>query len=156
MFSSFLLDLRTLLSNTGSMYQITDTLFVGNIYEAEKPPARISAVLLVAEEFAPDPPPGVIYERIPFKEFGEAKPASLHLAIDWIARHHQDNRVLVCCRAGMGRSVSVIMAYLCCVESMTYADVYQLIMNRRPGACPLPNIQATIKQVLQLRQTPQG
>ena len=116
------------------MYQITDTLFVGNIYEVEKPPARISAVLLVAEEFIPDPPPGVIYERIPFKEFGEAKPASLHLAIDWIARHHPDNRILVCCRAGMGRSVSVVMAYLCCVQGMAYPDVYQLIMNRRPGA----------------------
>jgi hypothetical protein len=38
---------------------------------------------------------------------------------------------------------------------MAYADVYQLIMNRRPGACPLPNIQATIKQVLQLRQARQ-
>ena len=44
------------------------------------------------------------------------------------------------------------MAYLCCVHSMAYPEVYQLIMNRRPGACPLPNIQATIKQVLQLRQ----
>ena len=152
MFSPFLLDVGHLLSNTGAMYQITDTLFVGNIYEAERPPARISAVLLVAEEFAPAPPPGVIYERIPFKEFGEAKPASLHLAIEWIARHHQDNRVLVCCRAGMGRSVSVVMAYLCCAHNMAYADVYQLIMTCRPGACPLPNIQATIKQVLQLRQ----
>jgi len=35
------------------MYQITDTLFVGNIYEAEKPPSHIGAVLLVAEEFTP-------------------------------------------------------------------------------------------------------
>lgn len=134
------------------MYQITDMLFVGNIYEAEKPPAHIGAVLLVAEEFTPTPPSGVIYGRIPFKEFGEAKAASLQQAIEWIARHHPDNRVLVCCRAGMGRSVSVVMAYLCCVHSMAYPDVLQLIMNRRPAACPLPNIQATIQQVLQLRQ----
>ena len=134
------------------MYQITDTLFVGNIYEAEKPPAHIGAVLLVAEEFTPTPPSDVIYERIPFKEFGEAKAASLQQAIEWIARHHPENRVLVCCRAGTGRSVSVVMAYLCCVHSMAYADVLQLIMNRRPAACPLPNIQATIQQVLQLRQ----
>ncbi|HEX6531455.1 MAG TPA: dual specificity protein phosphatase [Nitrospira sp.] len=138
------------------MHQITDTLFVGNIYEAEKPPAHIGAVLLVAQEFTPDPPAGVIYERIPFKEFGEADPASLKLAIEWIARHHQDNRVLVCCRAGMGRSVSVVMAYLCCVHNMAYPDVLQLIMTRRPAACPLPNIQATIKQVLQLCQASQN
>lgn len=137
------------------MYQITDTLFVGNIYEVEKPPAQITAVLLVAEEFTPEAPAGVIYERIPFKEFGEAKPASLNQAIEWIARHHSDNRVLVCCRAGMGRSVSVVMAYLCCVHSMAYADVLQLVMTRRPAACPLPNIQATIKQVQELRQARQ-
>jgi len=148
-----MLDLQAILSNTDAMYQITDTLFVGNIYEAEKPPAHIGAVLLVAEEFTPNPPAGVIYERIPFKEFGEAKPASLDQAIEWIARHHPDNRVLVCCRAGMGRSVSVVMAYLCCVHNMAYPDVLQLIMTRRPAACPLPNIQATIQQVHQLRQT---
>lgn len=145
--------LQAILSNTDGMYQITDTLFVGNIYEAEKPPAHISAVLLVAEEFTPDPPAGVIYERIPLKEFGEAKPASLDQAVEWIARHHPDNRVLVCCRAGMGRSVSVVMAYLCCVHNMAYPDVLQLIMTRRPAACPLPNIQATIQEVHQLRQT---
>ena len=137
------------------MYQITDTLFVGNIYEVEKPPAQIGAILLVAEEFTPHPPAGVIYERIPFKEFGEAKPDALNQAIQWIARHHPDNRVLVCCRAGMGRSVSVVMAYLCCMQNMAYAEVLQLIMTRRPAACPLPNIQATIKQVQQLLQPPQ-
>jgi protein-tyrosine phosphatase len=102
MVSRLSLDLQAILSNTGSMHQITDTLFVGNIYEAEKPPAQIGAVLLVAEEFTPDPPAGVIYERIPLKEFGEVKAASLDQAVEWIARHHPDNRVLVCCRAGMG------------------------------------------------------
>jgi protein-tyrosine phosphatase len=134
------------------MYQITDMLFVGNIYEAERPPAHIGAVLFVAEEYTLEGPAGVIYERIPLKEFGEAKPASLDRAVDWIERHLPDRQVLVCCRAGMGRSVSVAMAYLCCVQKMDYADVFQLIMTRRPGACPLPNIQATIKQVQQLRQ----
>jgi protein-tyrosine phosphatase len=134
------------------MHQITDTLYVGNILEVERPPAHIGAVLLVAEEFTPTPPAGVIYEKIPLKEFGEAKPASLDQAIDWIARHHPEKHVLVCCRAGMGRSVSVVMAYLCCVQQMEYPDAFQLMMSRRPGACPLPNIQATIEQVQERRQ----
>jgi protein-tyrosine phosphatase len=151
MVCAFLLDLHDNLLNTGCMYQITETLFVGNIYEVERPPAAIGALLLVAEEFTPSPPAGLIYERIPFTEFGEAKAASLNQAIDWIERHHQDNRVLVCCRAGMGRSVSVVMAYLCCVQNMAYPDVFQLMMARRPGACPLPNIQATIRDVHRLR-----
>jgi protein-tyrosine phosphatase len=63
---------------------------------------------------------------------------------------------MVCCRAGMGRSVSVVMAYLCCIQKMEYPDVFQLIMSRRPGACPLPNIQATIQQVHELRQALRG
>jgi hypothetical protein len=29
-------------------------------------------------------------------------------------------------------------------------------MSRRPGACPLPNIQATIQQVHELRQALRG
>jgi hypothetical protein len=47
------------------------------------------------------------------------------------------------------------MAYLCCVHNMAYPDVLQLIMTRRPAACPLPNIQATIKQVQELCQASQ-
>lgn len=85
------------------MHQITDTLLVGNILDAERPPATVGAVLLVAEEFSIDGPAGVIYDRIPLKEYGEAAPALLDRAVTWIERHLPDNRVMVCCRAGMGR-----------------------------------------------------
>ncbi len=59
---------------------------------------------------------------------------------------------MVCCRAGMGRSVSVVMAYLCCVQGMTYAEVLKLVMKRRPGAMPLPNLEDAINQVRLLRE----
>ena len=134
------------------MHQITDMLLVGNILDAGKPPANVGAVLLVAEEFSIDAPAGVMYEKIPLKEYGEAAPALLDRAVAWIERHLPENRVMVCCRAGMGRSVSVVMAYLCCVQDMAYADVLQLVTTRRPGACPLPNIQSAIEQVHQLRR----
>jgi len=134
------------------MHQITDTLLVGNILDAERPPPTVGAVLLVAEEFSIDGPAGVIYDRIPLKEYGEAAPALLDRAVTWIERHLPDNRVMVCCRAGMGRSVSVVMAYLCCVQDMAYEEVLKLVTTRRPGACPLPNIQSGIEQVHQLRQ----
>jgi protein-tyrosine phosphatase len=134
------------------MYLITDTLLVGNILDAERPPANVGAVLLVAEEFSIDAPAGVIFGKIPLKEYGEAAPVLLDRAVAWIERHLPENRVLVCCRAGMGRSVSVVMAYLCCVQNMAFDDVLKLVMTRRPGACPLPNIQSGIEQVHQLRQ----
>jgi protein-tyrosine phosphatase len=59
---------------------------------------------------------------------------------------------MVCCRAGMGRSVSVVMAYLCCVQGMTYEQVFKLVMTRRPGAMPLPNLEEAIAQVRLLRK----
>jgi hypothetical protein len=43
------------------------------------------------------------------------------------------------------------MAYLCCVEEMAYADVLKLVMAHRPGAMPLPNLQAAIERVRQIR-----
>jgi protein-tyrosine phosphatase len=134
------------------MHQITTKLFVGNIYDAERPPANVGALLLVAEEFSIEAPAGLLYGRIPLKEYGEAEITSLDRAVDWIERHLPEHRVMVCCRAGMGRSVSVVMAYLCCAQDMAYADALQLVMTRRPGACPLPNIQSAIEQVHQLRQ----
>lgn len=134
------------------MHQITDRLFVGNIDDARHPPVQIGAVLLVAEEFNIDVPRWLAYGRIPFKEFREPDWKKLADAVGWVESHVKDNRVMVCCRAGMGRSVSVVMAYLCCVEEMAYADVLKLVVARRPGAMPLPNLQSAIEQVRQLRR----
>ena len=133
------------------MHQITEQLFVGNIYDAMQPPAQIGALLLVAEEFHIDPSGSLVYGRIPFKDFGEADVNTLAEAVDWVERHLADNRVMVCCRAGMGRSVSVVMAYLCCVEGIAYPEVLKLVLDRRPGAMPLPHLEATIQSVRQMR-----
>lgn len=137
------------------MYQITERLFVGNIYDAERPPAQVGAVLLVAQEFTVDAPPSLAYGRIPFKEFSEAASTKLAEAVSWIEQHVAESRVMVCCRAGMGRSVSVVMAYLCCVENMAYGDVLKLVMARRPGAMPLPQLEETIEAVKQVRKAKQ-
>jgi protein-tyrosine phosphatase len=92
------------------------------------------------------------YHRIPFREFAKANPAKLLEAIQWLEPRVSRGRALVCCRAGMGRSVSVVMAYLCCIEGWTYDEVLKLVMVRRPGAMPLPNLQVAIEQVRQLRR----
>jgi protein-tyrosine phosphatase len=73
-------------------------------------------------------------------------------AVQWLEPRASKGRALVCCRAGMGRSVSVVMAYLCCIEGRTYDEVLKLVMARRPGAMPLPNLQVAIEQVRQLRR----
>jgi protein-tyrosine phosphatase len=134
------------------MHLITESLLVGNINDAREPPAKIGALLLVAAEYALEPPSWLLYGRIPFAEFAEAEPISLDRAVSWVEQHLSDHRVMVCCRAGMGRSVSVVMAYLCCVEGMTYTEVLKVVMMRRPGAMPLPMLEEAITQVRLLRE----
>jgi protein-tyrosine phosphatase len=135
------------------MHMITENLLVGNINDASEPPSQVSAVLLVAAEFTIQLPSRLRYGRIPFSEYAEAEPLLLDRAVSWVEQHLSDNRVMVCCRAGMGRSVSVVMAYLCCVQGMTYEQVFKLVMTRRPGATPLPNLEEAIAQVHLLRES---
>ena len=134
------------------MHLITETLLVGNINDARDPPAKIGALLLVAAEYKLEAPGWLLSGRIPFSEYAEAMPLLLDRAVSWVEQHMSDRRVMVCCRAGMCRSVSVVMAYLCCVEEMTYADVLSLVMRRRPGAMPLPKLEEAIAQVRLLRE----
>ncbi|MGQ0810598.1 MAG: dual specificity protein phosphatase family protein [Nitrospiraceae bacterium] len=136
------------------MHAITDSLLVGNIGEAQDPPRTIGSLLLVADEFEVHPPPWIQFLRIPFKEFAAAEAANLQQAVDWIEGQISNGRVIVCCRAGMGRSVSVVIAYLCCVQHMTYEEAVKLAMARRPGAMPLPKLSEAIEQVQHLRQRP--
>ncbi|BCA55888.1 hypothetical protein W02_30280 [Nitrospira sp. KM1] len=135
------------------MHAITERLWVGNVYEAERPPAKVAALLFVAEEFSADPPSGLAYQYIPFKEYGPPDVSLLDRAVTWLEQQSADNVVMVCCRAGMGRSVSVVMAYLCCTERLTYDDVLQLAISRRPGALPLPDLRSAIEKVQTIRQT---
>lgn len=134
------------------MHFVTESLLVGNVDDAQKPPPYVNAVLFVAQEFTIKPPKGVAYEFIPLKEFGEATPNDVKKAVDWMERQPPTSRMMVCCRAGMGRSVSMVIAYLVCVKGMKYDEAYQLLKARRPGATPLPNLEQTIAQVQQMRQ----
>ena len=134
------------------MHCITETLLVGNINDASEPPPQISAVLLVAAEYTLQPPTWLLYGRIPFSEYAEAEPLLLDQAVSWVEQYLSDHRVMVCCRAGMGRSVSVVIAYLCCVQGMAYDEVLTLTMKRRPGAMPLQNLEEAIIQVRLLRE----
>ena len=115
---------------------INKRLLVGNADDARNPPPQVSAVLMVAEEQNVTVPSRVIYAKIPLKEFGEPTAAALYEAVEWIAAHVADNRLMVCCRVGMA-----------------YADAVKLVLTRRPGGMPLPRLQETIQDVCRRRQT---
>lgn len=134
------------------MHAITESLFVGNVDDAYNPPPYITGLLFVAEEYEVAPPDRVLFSKVPLREFSEANPHLLKCAIEWLEQHAGSHRLLVCCRAGMGRSVSVVIAYLCCALGQSYEEALLLLKNRRPGATPLPSLEQTISKVLELRR----
>ncbi len=138
------------------MHSINEFLAVGNAQDAAQPARFITAVLNVAAENQITPPDGRTYAWIPFKEFTEADPTQLDEAVEWLEQYEKGNRLIVCCRAGMGRSVSVVIAYLCLTKKMLYQEAVKLVSARRPGASPLPNLEATIHFVRQLREKRTG
>lgn len=137
------------------MHFVTPSLIVGDLADALEPPPFVNGVLFLAAEHSIAPPGGVLFEWVPLAEYQEAHPEAVRKAIEWVERHESSGRrVLVCCRAGMGRSVSVVIAYLCCAKGMHYPEAVELLRSRRPGATPLPNLQETIAQVRLLREGP--
>ncbi len=133
------------------MHAITSSLAVGNVEDAKRPPAFIGGVLFLAQEYDIAPPKGVTFAKIPLTEFAEVSASTLDSAIRWLEDQGDDRKLLICCRAGMGRSVSVAIAYLCCVAGLAYVEALALVKARRPGATPLPGLEETIQKVRELR-----
>jgi protein-tyrosine phosphatase len=134
------------------MHHVTARLMVGTLDDAMNPPSVVEGVLFLCAEHQLTPPPGLLYERIPLREFEAVAPSDLKRAVDWLERYEPAHRLMVCCRAGMGRSVSVVIAYLCCVKGLSYGAALDLLKGQRPGATPLPNLPVTIEQVRLLRR----
>ena len=134
------------------MHHVTESLLVGNVEDAKKPPPSIQGILFLATEHDIEPPPGVLFAKMPFVEFGQATPQQVYEAVAWLEQHAPSKKIMVCCRAGMGRSVSMVIAYLCCVQGMAYSEALKLLKARRPGATPLPELDATIQKVIEMRQ----
>jgi protein-tyrosine phosphatase len=133
------------------MHFVNESLMVGNVEDAQRPAPYVNSVLFVSGEHQITPPTGVAYKYIPLKEYMAASPIDVKAAVDWLEQQPTNAKIMVCCRAGMGRSVSMVIAYLCCVKGMSYADAEKLMRARRPGATPVPNLEQTIQLVKQMR-----
>lgn len=133
------------------MDNVLGSLYIGNIDDAHAPPPVISALLWTALESKLEPPPDIILGRIPLREYTEANPMDIEFSLEWLVRHLPDHQILVACRAGMGRSVSVVIAYLCCVKDMSYDEAVTFVTERRKGVTPLPRLEQTIEKVKQKR-----
>jgi hypothetical protein len=100
-------------------------------------------------------PASTVYGRIALKD-GTAIPVEkMREAVEWIRKHIADRRVIVTCRYGRGRSVSVAIGYLCSA-GMPYGDAVNRVVRRRAGAAPLPKLAQTIELLYGSKVVPDG
>lgn len=125
---------------------ILDQVAIGSARDAWQRPPEVDAMLCVAEEI--DLPPGVaVTHKVPMGDMQPIPAAQLAEAIAWIDRHVANNRVLVFCNAGVGRSTSTVVGYLCCRRGYGFGEAVEFVARRRPYMSILPNLLPTIEQV---------
>ena len=126
---------------------IADHLYIGEQGDAQSPPPFIHAVLWTALDPSLTPPPNVIFGRLPLKEYTEPDLIDLEIGVEWLARQLPEHDILVACRMGLGRSPSLIIAYLCCAQGFSFTEARELVTQKRPGTTALPRLASLIKQL---------
>jgi protein-tyrosine phosphatase len=129
---------------------ILDHLAIGSAGDAWERPAAVDAMLCVAEEI--DLPPWVaVGHKVPVRDMRPIPAVQLAEALDWVDRHVADRRILVFCNAGVGRSTSTVVGYLCCRCDYGFGEAVEYVARRRPYMSILPNLLLTIEEVRRLR-----
>ena len=128
---------------------ILENLAIGNYQEALKPPPEISALLCVAEE------KNICdtkykYHKVPMIDMHPIQPEQMKDAIEWIRENIGDNKIMVFCNAGVGRSPSVVVGFLCCVLGYSFGEAVEYVATRRPYMSTLPNLFRTIEETKKL------
>jgi protein-tyrosine phosphatase len=125
------------------MVFILDHLAVGSASEAAQRPGSVTAALCVAEEVELENPPPV-YHKVPMTDMVPIPATQLREALAWIDGHIRDHRILVFCNAGVGRSSSVAVAYLCGVLGYGFGTAVEMVARRKPRMSILPELITVI------------
>ena len=129
------------------MNHILEHLSVGNAADAQKAPAHFDAFLNVASEV--DMEPGLFGEKPYLKvSIDDMKPIPafrLMEAAEFIDQHINDKRILVFCDGAVGRSPSVVVAYLCS-KGMRFGQAVEFVAIRKPYMSILPDLIESIRK----------
>jgi protein-tyrosine phosphatase len=141
---------------------VTGRLAIGS-FHASTPPecwVHFDAVLnLSTDEHADIELAGKPYHWLPFPDgdrdgFSRALPDAMEFL-----EEHQDQATLVHCQAGISRSVSIVLAWLCRVEGVSsgsgMVDVFDRIKARRTQAFPCQHFVDAIAESLGVEDPPQ-
>lgn len=141
--------------------EIVPGVFVGNFIAASQAETLgIDAVLNLADELTINFPPDskVIYQKINLLD-GAHNPISDTLileAVNWIDRQLErgKQKILVNCRAGIGRSGSVVTAY-CFAKNPTwsYQQTLDYVWSKKPDIYPHKNLRDSLERIFPRTQT---
>ena len=124
---------------------ILDNLAVGSYEDALKPLSEITALLNVAKELDVDTP--LLYHKVPIIDMQPIPPEQMKEAVEWIRNHIERYKIMVFCNAGIGRSPSVVIGYLCCFLEYSFGDAVEFVAKRKPDISILPDLIRTIEDV---------
>jgi len=134
---------------------ILPNIAIGSRKGLEDSPEDIAAFLNVADDVEDIFPQPKNYYKIPLKDGVPPPVEKLEAAIKWIRKYSKLGKVLIFCRYGKGRSVSVVIGYLCSL-GLSYDEALRLVGKRRPAMNPLPGLAEKISLVLKKEKYRQG
>jgi protein-tyrosine phosphatase len=128
---------------------ILENLAIGNYQEAQEPSSEITALLCVAQEKDIHDAKH-LYHKVPIADMQPIPAEKLVEAIEWIRDNIANHRIMVFCNAGVGRSPSVVVGYLCCVLGYSFGDAVEYVAARRPNMSTLPELIKTVEETRKL------
>lgn len=117
---------------------IEGALYLGNFIAAcHATELGFTHVLNVADTLDIVPLPGdpLVYHKIPMQDGGHnpIEEGKLKAAVEWLQQHnHKGNKILVNCRAGIGRAGSTAVAFVFANHpQMTFQEAYEFCSEKR-------------------------
>jgi protein-tyrosine phosphatase len=128
-----------------AMRFILNNLAIGSYDDALAPPSDITALLNVASE--KDVETERLYHKVPIIDMQPIPSEQMKEAVEWIRDHISQHKIMVFCNAGIGRSPSVTIGYLCCFSGYSFGDAVKFVARRKPDISVLPDLIKTIEEV---------
>ncbi|MCX6357778.1 MAG: dual specificity protein phosphatase [Candidatus Aureabacteria bacterium] len=125
---------------------ILERLAIGAASDVKHAAEELTAMLNVAEEvdLEGERP---LYRKIPLKDLSPIPAPAMAEAIAWIREHIQHHSVFVFCNAGVCRSPSVVIGYLCSI-GFGYDEAIRFVSARKDELTTIPNLAATIEDCI--------
>jgi protein-tyrosine phosphatase len=121
---------------------ILERLAIGDIHDANDLSKGITAILNCTEEHDTSRE-GIPYLKIPLIDFQPINPEYIPRAIRWIKEVIADHTLLVHCNAGIGRSPSIVVCYLCEI-GFGFQEAVRLVKTKRPDALPHRDLRSAL------------